>query len=39
MAKKKRQLTEAEIWDDSELQQSWDDAYEEYKVCLSNLHH
>ena len=32
MAKKKRQLTQAEIWDDSALQQSWDAAVEEYKV-------
>lgn len=30
--KKKKQLTHAEIWDDSALLQSWDDALEEYKV-------
>jgi len=37
MARKKRQLTQAEIWDDSALQQSWDEAYEEYKVGATNL--
>ena len=31
--KKKKQLTQAEIWDDSALLQSWDEALEEYKVC------
>lgn len=33
MAKKKKQLSHAEVWDDSALLQSWDDALEEYKVC------
>lgn len=28
----KRALTQEEIWDDSALVQSWDDAVEEYKV-------
>ena len=36
MVKKKRPLTQAEIWDDSALQQSWDDAVAEYKVEISD---
>jgi hypothetical protein len=28
-----RALTQEEIWDDSALVQSWDEAVEEYKVC------
>ena len=32
MGKKRKVLSEAEIWDDSALIQSWDDALEEYKV-------
>ena len=32
MAKKKKALSEAEIWDDSALLQSWDEALAEYKV-------
>ena len=35
MAKKKRPLSQAEIWDDSALLQSWDEAVEEYKVRIS----
>lgn len=30
--KKKVTLTHAEVWDDSALVQSWDDAVEEYQV-------
>ena len=32
MGKKRKQLSHAEIWDDSALVQSWDDALAEYKV-------
>ncbi len=32
MGKKRKQLSQAEVWDDSALVQSWDDALEEYKV-------
>ena len=32
MGKKRKQLSQAEVWDDSALIQSWDDALEEYKV-------
>lgn len=35
MGKKKKQLTQAEIWDDSALIQSWDDALEEYRLYHS----
>ncbi|KAL8823982.1 MAG: hypothetical protein Q9191_005390 [Dirinaria sp. TL-2023a] len=35
MGKKKKQLTQAEIWDDSALIKSWDDALEEYKLYHS----
>lgn len=37
MGKKKnanRELTHEEIWDDSALVRSWDEAVEEYKVLL-----
>ena len=34
---KNRPLTQAEIWDDSALVQSWDDAVEEYKVRTWHL--
>lgn len=34
MVKDQNQLSQAEIWDDSALVKSWDDALEEYKVCL-----
>jgi hypothetical protein len=27
-------LSHEEVWDDSALQDSWDDALAEYKVCL-----
>lgn len=30
---KRKELSEAEIWDDSALLRSWDEALEEYKVC------
>jgi hypothetical protein len=30
--KKQRELTQAEIWDDSALIRSWDEAVEEYNV-------
>jgi len=30
---KRKELSQAEIWDDSALLQSWDEALEEYKVC------
>ena len=30
---KRKELSQAEIWDDSALLRSWDDALEEYKVC------
>ena len=33
--KQKRELSQAEIWDDSALVQSWDDALAEYKVNKS----
>ena len=32
--KQKKELSQAEIWDDSALVQSWDDALAEYKVLL-----
>ena len=32
MGKKRKALSQEEIWDDSALIQSWDDALEEYKV-------
>lgn len=30
-------LTHAQIWDDSSLVQSWNEAAEEYKVCEYHL--
>lgn len=33
-----RPLTHEEIWDDSALIQSWDEAVEEYKVSLRSAH-
>ena len=37
MGKKEIELSQAEVWDDSALLQSWDDAVTEYKVVpLSN---
>ncbi len=33
MGKKRKQLSQAEVWDDSALVQSWNDALDEYKVC------
>ena len=38
MGKKTKELSQAEIWDDSALLQSWDDALAEYKV-FSISHH
>lgn len=32
MGKKRKQLSQAEVWDDSALVRSWNDALEEYKV-------
>lgn len=32
MGQKRKQLSHAEVWDDSALLQSWDDALTEYKV-------
>ena len=32
MGKKRKELSQAEIWDDSALLRSWDDALAEYKV-------
>jgi hypothetical protein len=32
MGKKKKQLSQAEIWDDSALLDSWNEALAEYKV-------
>ena len=34
MGKGKKELSHAEVWDDSALLQSWDDALAEYKVSL-----
>lgn len=34
-AKANKPLTQEEIWDDSALVQSWDEAVEEYKVWAS----
>lgn len=31
-------MSHEEIWDDSALQSSWDDALAEYKVCY-HIHH
>lgn len=32
--RKKKELTQEQIWDDSGLIQSWNDSYEEYKVSM-----
>lgn len=32
MGKKRKELSQAEIWDDTALVQSWEDALDEYKV-------
>jgi hypothetical protein len=37
-SKHDQSLTHEEIWDDSALVQSWDEAVEEYKVCLLTSH-
>ena len=37
MGKKRKQLSHAEIWDDSALVQSWDEALAEYKVLQNTL--
>lgn len=34
MERNRKQLSQAEVWDDSALLQSWDDALTEYKVFL-----
>ena len=34
MGKKRKELSQAEIWDDSALIESWDSALEEYKARL-----
>ena len=39
MEQKRKQLSHAEIWDDSALLQSWDDALTEYKVFNNPLDH
>lgn len=38
MGKKRKQLSQAEVWDDSALLQSWDDALAEYKVLPISNH-
>ena len=37
MARKTKRLSEEEIWDDSALVNSWNEALEEYKVGLTPL--
>ena len=37
MGKKRKQLSHAEIWDDSALVQSWDEALAEYKVLQNTF--
>ena len=37
MGKKNKFLSQAEIWDDRALLESWDEALEEYKVCPHSL--
>ncbi|KAJ5712834.1 hypothetical protein N7493_009302 [Penicillium malachiteum] len=37
--KHEKPLTHEEIWDDSALVRSWEDAVEEYQVCLTQLIH
>ena len=39
MGKKHKVLSEAEIWDDSALIQSWDNALKEYKVDKLSASH
>lgn len=39
MVKGQKQLSQAEVWDDSALVKSWDDALLEYKVCLQIFSH
>lgn len=34
MPQDEKPLTHEEIWDDSSLVRSWEDAVEEYQVCL-----
>ena len=38
MGRKRKELSQAEIWDDTALIDSWDSALEEYKVCCSSWH-
>lgn len=38
MGKKGKHLSQAEVWDDSALLQSWDDALAEYKVLSASNH-
>lgn len=38
MASGERELTHNEIWDDSALIDSWDEALEEYKVAFMQSH-
>ncbi|KAL9640704.1 MAG: hypothetical protein Q9164_000099 [Protoblastenia rupestris] len=38
MGNKRKKLSQAEIWDDSALLQSWEDALEEYKAHQSLYH-
>lgn len=35
MGRKRKELSQAEIWDDSALVDSWNKAYEEYKVIVA----
>jgi len=35
MASGEQELSHSEIWDDSALINSWDEALEEYKVCVT----
>ena len=37
MGKKRKELSQAEVWDDSALLQSWDEALAEYKVVFSSV--
>ena len=39
MGQKRKQLSHAEVWDDSALLQSWDDALTEYKVFNNPSYH
>lgn len=38
MGRKRKQLSQAEVWDDTALLQSWDDALAEYKVLPTSNH-